>query len=165
MPAPLTRDDAAALDAQDPLAPFRDEFVLPEGLVYLDGNSLGALPRRTPERLREVAEREWGHGLVRSWNAAGWIDLPARVAARIAPLVGAAADELAVADSTSVNLFKLLAAALALRPGRRVVLSERENFPSDLYVAQGLSSLLGDVELRLVPRPELPRRSTTASRP
>jgi kynureninase len=155
VPRPLTRDDAAALDAQDPLAPFRDEFVLPEGLVYLDGNSLGALPRRTPERLREVAEREWGHGLVRSWNTAGWIDLPARVAARIAPLVGAADDEVAVADSTSVNLFKLLAGALARRPGRRVVLSERENFPTDLYVAQGLSSLLGDVELRLVPRPAL----------
>ena len=155
MPEPLTRDDAAALDARDPLAPFRDEFVLPEGLVYLDGNSLGALPRRTPERLREVAEGEWGRGLVRSWNAAGWIDLPARVASRIAPLVGATADEVAVADSTSLNLFKLLAGALALRPGRRVVLSERENFPGDLYVAQGLSSLLGDVELRLVPRPEL----------
>ena len=148
----LTRADAEALDAADELASLREEFVLPEGVVYLDGNSLGALPRRAVERLRDVVEREWGRDLIRSWNANGWIDLPARVAGLIAPLIGASADEVAVADSTSVNVFKLLAGGLRLRPGRRVILSEEANFPTDLYVAQGLSRLLGDVELRLVPR-------------
>jgi kynureninase len=140
------------MDAADELAPLRDGFVLPEGVVYLDGNSLGALPRRAVERLREVTEREWGEDLIRSWSANGWIDLPARVAARLAPLVGAAPDEVVVADSTSVNVFKLLAGALGLRPGRRVIVSEQDNFPTDLYVAQGLARLLGDAELRLVPR-------------
>ena len=106
-------------------------------------------------RLGELIEREWGERLIRSWNESGWIDLPARVAARIAPLVGAAPDEVAVADSTSVNLFKLLAGALRLRPGRRVILSEKENFPTDLYVAQGLAALLDGVELRLVSRADL----------
>jgi len=148
----LARAHAEALDAGDDLALLREAFVLPEGVVYLDGNSLGALPRRTVERLREVTEREWGRDLIRSWNENGWIDLPARVAALLAPLVGASADEVAVADSTSVNVFKLLAGALRLRPGRRVILSEEANFPTDLYVAQGLVRLLGDVELRLVPR-------------
>ena len=148
----LTRAHAEALDAEDDLAFLREAFVLPEGVVYLDGNSLGALPRRTVERLREVTEREWSQDLIRSWNANGWIDLPARVAGLIAPLIGASTDEVAVADSTSVNVFKLLAGGLRLRPGRRVIVSEEANFPTDLYVAQGLVRLLGDVELRLVPR-------------
>jgi len=152
---PLTRADAEAQDATDDLASLRQEFVLPEGVVYLDGNSLGALPRRTVERLREVTGSEWGRDLIRSWNANGWIDLPARVAGLVAPLIGASADEVAVADSTSVNVFKLLAGALRLRPGRRAIVSERGNFPTDLYVAQGLARLLGDVELRLVPRDRL----------
>ena len=151
-----TRDDAAALDAADPLAPLRDEFVLPDGVVYLDGNSLGALPRRAIERVQRGRRPASG---ARASSAAGtthgWIDLPARVAAKIAPLIGAAPSEVAVADSTSVNVFKLLAGALRLRPGRRVIVSERENFPTDLYVAQGLSALLGDVELRLVRAAEL----------
>lgn len=151
----VTRADAEALDAGDELAFVRDAFALPEGVVYLDGNSLGAQPRAASARVRGVVEREWGEGLIRSWNTRGWIDLPARVAALVAPLVGAAADEVAVADSTSVNLFKLLAGALRLRPGRHVILSEEENFPTDLYVAQGLSSLLEPVTLRLVPRADL----------
>ena len=148
----LTRADAEARDAEDELAFLREAFVLPEGVVYLDGNSLGALPRRAAERVRDVVEREWGRDLVRSWNENGWIDLPARVAALVASLIGAAADEVAVADSTSVNVFKLLAGGLRLRPGRRVVLSEQTNFPTDLYVAQGLAQMQGNVELRLVPR-------------
>jgi len=153
MPAvPLTRAAVEALDAADELAYLREEFALPQGIVYLDGNSLGALPRAAVGRLRDVVEREWGVGLIRSWNRHGWIDLSARVAALLAPLVGAAADELAVADSTSVNLFKLLAGALRLRPGRKLILSEEENFPTDLYVAQGLSALLDGVSHRLVPR-------------
>jgi kynureninase len=148
----LTRAHAEAFDAEDDLAFLREAFALPEGVVYLDGNSLGALPRRTAERLREVTEREWGRDLIRSWNANGWIDLPGRVAGLLAPLIGASADEVAVADSTSVNVFKLLAGGLRLRPGRRVIVSEEANFPTDLYVAQGLARLLGDAELRLVPR-------------
>ncbi len=152
---PLTREGTAALDAGDELAFLREEFALPPGVVYLDGNSLGALPRATAARVRDVVEHEWGESLIRSWNEHGWIDLPVRVAALLAPLVGASVDEVAVADSTSVNLFKLLAGALRLRPGRKVILSEPDNFPTDLYVAQGLASLLGGVELRLVPPAEL----------
>jgi kynureninase len=148
----LTRESAEALDAGDELAFLREEFALPQGIVYLDGNSLGALPRAAAARVRDVVEREWGGNLVRSWNTHGWTDLPARVAALLAPLIGAAADEVAIADSTSVNLFKLLAGALRLRRGRSVILSEQENFPTDLYVAQGLSALLDGVSLRLVPR-------------
>src|SRR5919112_3787458 len=131
-----------ALDQADPLRPFRDRFLLPEGVIYLDGNSLGALPKATPARVAQVVEAEWGQDLITSWNKHGWIDLPRRVGDKIARLVGAAPGEVMVADSTSVNLFKLLAAALALRPDRRVLLSERGNFPTDLYVAEGLVALL-----------------------
>ena len=138
-----TRAALEQFDRDDPLAPFRDRFALPPGVVYLDGNSLGPLPRATPGRIMEVMTREWGEGLIRSWNDAGWIDLAARVADGIARLVGAPPGSVAVADSTSVNLFKLLGAALALRPGRRVIVSERDNFPTDLYVAQGLAAFLG----------------------
>jgi kynureninase len=156
MVLPTIRDEALALDAADPIGRFRDRFVLPEGVIYLDGNSLGPPPRRALERVEEVLRREWGGELVRGWTSREWIDLPARVAGAIAPLVGAAADELVVADSISVNLFKLLAAALRLRPGRRVIVSELGNFPTDLYVAQGLAELLGErCELRLVERRRL----------
>jgi kynureninase len=151
----LTRGDTEDLDRIDELASLRDEFILPEGVVYLDGNSLGALPRRTVPRVKEVTEEEWGRGLIRSWNDPGWIDLPARVATALAPLLGAAPDEVAVTDSTSVNIFKLLAGAVRLRPGRSVILSERGNFPTDLYVAQGLVATLGGLELRLVEREKL----------
>jgi kynureninase len=145
----LTRDDCLALDADDPLADRRALFDLSDGLIYLDGNSLGALPRAVAARLAEVVKAEWGRDLIRSWNTAGWIDLPRRVGARIAPLIGAGADEVICADSTSTNIFKLAAGALALRPGRRVIVSEPGNFPTDLYVLQGLAALLGDVEIRL----------------
>jgi len=147
----LTRAVLEQLDREDKLAPFRGRFVLPPRVIYLDGNSLGPLPRRTPERIMEVMTREWGDGLIRSWNDAGWIDRAGRVADGIARLVGAAKGSVAVADSTSVNLFKLLGAALALRPGRHVIVSERDNFPTDLYVAQGLAAFLGGGQaLRLV---------------
>ncbi|MCB0217541.1 MAG: kynureninase [Chloroflexi bacterium] len=139
------------MDAQDPLAFARERFGLPNGLIYLDGNSLGPLPRHLPERLRTVIQEEWGRGLIGSWNDAGWIDLPGRLGDRIAELVGAEAGEIIVADSTSINLFKLLAGAVRLRPERRVIVTERSNFPTDLYVAEGLASLLGDsVALRFV---------------
>ena len=145
----LTRDDCLELDRIDPLADHRTLFDLCDGLIYLDGNSLGALPHAVAARLTHVVEAEWGRDLIRSWNTAGWIDLPRRVGARIAPLIGARADEVICADSTSTNIFKLAAGALAMRPDRRVIVSEPGNFPTDLYVLQGLAQLLGDVELRL----------------
>ena len=149
-----TREDAAALDAADPLGPLREHFAMPEGLVYLDGNSLGPLPHAARERVGDCLAREWGAGLIASWNEAGWIDLPRTVAAKIAPLIGADADEVRVCDSTSVNIFKCLTAALQLMPERRAIVSERGNFPTDLYVAEGLAGLLGrDHELRLVDEP------------
>jgi kynureninase len=149
-PGIMTRDEALALDRADKLAAFRDRFALPTDIVYLDGNSLGALPKATPARLAAVIESEWGDGLIRSWNRHGWIDLPRRVGDKIGRLIGARPGEVMVADSTSINLFKLIAAALRLRPERRIIVSERENFPTDLYVAQGLIELLGDRhELRL----------------
>lgn len=148
----LSRADLAALDAGDPLTRHRDAFALPPDVIYLDGNSLGPLPKAASARLAEVAEREWGQGLIRSWNAAGWIDLPRRVGDKIAQLIGARAGEVVVADSTSINLFKVLAGALALNPGRHVILSEPENFPTDLYVIEGLLSLGGGQHsLRLAP--------------
>ena len=148
-----TRADCAARDAADPLAPLRAHFELPEGTIYLDGNSLGALPRTTAPRLTAVVREEWGRGLIRSWNTASWIDLPARLGARIARLVGVAADEVTVADSTSANLYKALhAAALLVRaedPRRSVIVSERGNFPTDLYIADSVARSQG-WELRLV---------------
>jgi len=149
---PETR--AADFDAADPLAAYRERFTLPEGVIYLDGNSLGALPKATPARLQAVIESEWGEGLIRSWNDAGWFNMAARVGAKIAPLVGAAPHEVIACDSTSVNLFKLIAAALHMRPGRKVVLSEPGNFPTDLYMIAGLEAQ-GLAERRLVERDKL----------
>ena len=157
----MTRDRALALDAADPLAGLRDQFELPPGLIYLDGNSLGALPAATAARLEQVVAAEWGEGLVRSWNSAGWIDLARRVGDKIARLVGAGAGELAVADSTSVNLYKALSAALALvdaaAPARRILLSERTNFPTDLYIAASVARERG-FELQFAEADELPQR-------
>lgn len=151
----LTRAACEALDSDDPLATRRDLFELPEGLIYLDGNSLGALPRNVGARLSHAVRDEWGRGLIRSWNTADWISLPARVGGKIARLIGAEADEVICADSTSVNIFKLAAAALMMRPGRKVILSEPGNFPTDLYVLQGLAQFAGDVELRTVPADQI----------
>lgn len=145
----IDRDACLAQDRADPLGPVRDAFRLPDNVIYLDGNSLGPLPAALPDRLADVVRREWGDGLIRSWNDAAWIEAPLRIGDKIAPLIGAGPGEVAVADSTSVNLFKLLAGALRLRPGRRVILSEPENFPTDLYMMQGLIDLLDrDFELR-----------------
>jgi kynureninase len=146
----VSLDQARALDAADPLAQCRARFRIPEGMIYLDGNSLGALPAAAPARIAEVVEAEWGGDLIASWNTHDWIGAPRRIAAKLAPIVGAAADELLLCDSISVNLFKLLVAALSARPGRRVILSEEGNFPTDLYVAQGIARLLPGVELRTV---------------
>jgi kynureninase len=135
--------DAKILDQRDPLAPFRDRFSLPDGTIYLDGNSLGALPKSVVARLQSVVVTEWGRDLITSWNTHDWIDLPRRVGAKIAPLIGAEPGSVIVADSTSVNIFKLLAVALAKRPDRKVILTEEGNFPTDVYVAGGIASLMG----------------------
>ena len=132
--------DPQLLDAADPLAHFRDRFVLPEGVIYLDGNSLGALPKMTPDRLAETIELEWGRGLITSWNAAGWVEAPQRIGDKIARLVGAEAGEVIASDSTSVNAFKVLTAALSLNPERGTILSERGNFPTDVYMMQGIAA-------------------------
>jgi len=139
----VDRQTCLSFDRQDPLASLRDEFTLPEGVIYLDGNSLGALPRLTLPRLNEVIGQEWGTGLIRSWNAAHWMEAPARIGDKIARLIGAKPGEVIVADSTSVNLFKLLAGALRVQPGRHFILTEASNFPTDLYIAHGLVDLLG----------------------
>jgi len=145
---------AAEFDAADPLAGFRERFTIPAGVIYLDGNSLGALPKATPQRLQAVIEGEWGEGLIRSWNSAGWFDMAARIGGKIAPLIGARPEEVIACDSTSVNLFKLIAAALQMRPGRKVVLSEPGNFPTDLYMIAGLEAQ-GLAERRLAERDKL----------
>ncbi|HEX8572674.1 MAG TPA: kynureninase [Allosphingosinicella sp.] len=138
-----TLDEVRALDSADPLRPFRDRFALPEGVIYLDGNSLGALPRAAIARQRELVEEEWGSELIRSWNSRGWIDAPQRIGAKIAALIGAKPNEVIVADSTSVNLFKLIVAAAALAPERRQLLSEAGNFHTDLHIAGGAAELAG----------------------
>ena len=156
-----TRQDCLGRDAADPLAPLRDQFSLPAGVNYLDGNSLGVLPRSTSARVAQVVQQEWGEGLIRSWNTADWIHLPQRVGDKIARLVGAAPGELVAADSTSVNLYKVLSAAIAVSrleaPGRRVILSERSNFPTDLYIAQSLAAQHG-LALVLATADEIPAR-------
>jgi kynureninase len=138
-----TRQHALDLDARDPLAHARERFAIPKGIVYLDGNSLGCLPKNVAARLREAIEDEWGRGLIRSWNNAGWYTAPQRAGAKIAKLIGAAPDEVIVTDSTSVDLFKVLAAALRLRPGRKTILGVSGDFPTDSYIASGVANLTG----------------------
>jgi kynureninase len=139
------------MDARDPLRHHRGAFALPEGVIYLDGNSLGPPPRQAGARMDRLVSEEWGRGLIRSWDDAGWLTAPGRVGGKIAQIVGAACDEVIVADSTSVNLFKLLAASLRLRPGRPEILLEAENFPTDRHVADGLAALVPGVTVRAVP--------------
>ena len=150
----MTCDEARALDAADPLTAMRDRFSLPEGVIYLDGNSLGALPRATPAALADATTRQWGERLIRSWNE-GWIDAPRRLGAKIAPLIGAAADEVIVGDSTSANLYKLIVAALRLDPTRTEVVSEAGNFPTDLHIAEGAVACVPSGTLHIVPRADL----------
>ncbi len=158
-----SRQDFEQLDASDPLASLRDLFDLPEGLIYLDGNSLGAMPRTTAARMQRVIQSEWGRDLIQSWNKAGWMDLPRRVGDKIARLVGVGPGEVVVADSTSVNLFKVLSAAMRIvkedQPHRRVILSETTNFPSDLYIAESLAQVHG-FRLELAEAGAIPARLT-----
>ena len=156
-----TRNDCLALDASDPLAALREQFDLPEGVIYLDGNSLGARPKASLQRAQDVITQEWGIGLIRSWNQAGWFELPTRLGNKLARLIGAKEDEVVITDSTSINLFKLLAAALHIQAGkperakRKVIVTERDNFPTDIYMAEGLTKWLDrGYRLHLVDSPE-----------
>jgi len=148
----ISLEDACALDAADPLRSFRDRFLIPEGIIYLDGNSLGMLPKATVARQQEVVEREWGTSLIRSWNDHGWIEAPQRIGAQIARLIGAKPNEVIVTDSVTVNLFKLIVAAARLSPDRPVLLSEAGNFHTDLHVASGAVELVPGMRLEIVSR-------------
>ncbi|MFM8404063.1 MAG: kynureninase [Candidatus Limnocylindrus sp.] len=144
----LSLPSAEVLDRDDPIAHIRQEFEIPNGVIYLDGNSLGALPRSVAQRVHRVIEDEWGRGLIRSWNSTDWYELPSRVGDRIAPLIGARPGEVVVGDSTSISLFRVVAAALTLRPGRNVIVTERSNFPTDLYILEGIKRMQPEIEIR-----------------
>jgi kynureninase len=150
------RDYASALDVADPIGGLRDRYLLPDGVVYLDGNSLGPLSVDVPSSVREVIDQQWGRDLITSWNSHDWWSAPLRVGAQVARLIGARDDEVVVADSTSVNLFKVLVTAARLRPGRRVLLIEPGSFPADLYIADSVGDLLG-LEVRRVAPNEVGR--------
>jgi kynureninase len=137
-----TRAQCEALDASDPLSGFRDKFVVPENTIYLDGNSLGLMPKSAESRLRHVLQTEWSQDLITSWNKHGWFNMPLVLGQRLSRLIGGGQGNVVIADTISVNLFKLLSAALAMRPDRKTILSDSGNFPSDLYVAQGLNTFL-----------------------
>ena len=158
-----TLQDCRALDAQDPLAPLRDHFTLPPGMIYLDGNSLGVAPQAAAARVADVVAREWGTDLIQSWNKARWFDLPQRLGDQLAPLIGARAGEVVCTDTTSINLYKVLSAALNIAradsPARKRVVSERSNFPTDLYIAEGLCKERG-LELVLLEPEEIPTALT-----
>lgn len=146
----LTTTTLASLDAADPLAAKREEFMLPKNTIYLDGNSLGAMPKVAALRASQVLTEQWSQDLIKSWNSHNWIDLPHTVGEKIAPLLGAAPGQVICCDSTSVNLFKVLSCAMLMQPGRSKILSQAGNFPTDLYMVQGLASLLGEQNCQLV---------------
>jgi kynureninase len=152
----MTFDPAeiADLDARDPLRDFRDEFQLREGLIYVDGNSLGAAPKATAARLADAVSKQWAEGLITSWLGAEWSTAPQRIGDKIAAIIGAAPGEVIAADSTSINIFKTLTAALSLRPDRRVILSESTNFPTDVYMMQGIEAFSGGRVQSLAVDPE-----------
>lgn len=157
----ISRDVTLTMDQQDDLSDLKNEFSLPSGVIYLDGNSLGARPKAAAERAAAIIEQEWGTDLIRSWNQAGWFDLTVSLGDQLAPLIGAGPGEVVVTDNTSVNLFKALAAALQIQAsqentaGRRVIVTERSNFPTDIYIAQGLTRWLDQgYSLRLVDSPD-----------
>ena len=159
----ISAQDCTALDAQDPLAPLRGHFSLPQGVIYLDGNSLGVLPQAAAARVADVVTREWGTDLIQSWNTNRWFDLPQRLGNQLAPLIGAGQDEVVCTDSTSINLYKVLSAALNIAredsPARKRIVSERSNFPTDLYIAEGLCKERG-LELVLVEPEDIPTALT-----
>ena len=139
----MSKDLFHKRDEGDPLSNLRESFSIPEGVVYLNGNSLGPLQNKVKQRLKEVIDLEWGEDLITSWNKHGWMDLPEKVGEKIAPIIGASRGQVVCCDSISINLFKLLASAMQLRPSRTKILSQLDNFPTDLYVAAGLGQILG----------------------
>lgn len=143
-------DRAKTLDAQDPLAPLRDQFFIPDGMIYFDGNSLGAMPKAALAVVSEAAQQEWATDLITSWNKAGWFALPTDYGDKLAPVIGASAGEVVICDSTSINLYKALFAGLSLRPERTVVIAEKSSFPTDLYMVEGALSARPSLEMRLV---------------
>ena len=145
----MTQDALEKLDREDTLADKRELFALPQKTIYLDGNSLGALPTAVEAAVGELVSQQWGHDLIASWNKHSWIDLPVSVGEKIAPLIGAAAGQVVCTDSISVNLFKLLSTALSLQPGRRTIVSQMDNFPTDLYMVEGLAQMLGPERCQL----------------
>ena len=152
----ITRADCQAMDQNDPLSFLREEFHMPEGLINMDGNSLGALPKSTVQKVEKAIKEEWGIGLIRSWSEAGWFESPVRIGNKIAPLIGAKEGEVLVADTTSINLFKALAAASQMNKDRSILLSEEGNFPTDLYMMQGLSALSNNrLQTKVVPPEQL----------
>jgi kynureninase len=154
LPDTIDRNSCAALDAKDPIAGFRERFLDDGATIYLDGNSMGRLPKAAVTRLHDMAEHEWGTILVRGWTESGWMDSPLRVGDRIGELIGASPGEVLVADTTSVGLFRLMTSVLRARPHRRVIITERSNFPTDLYIAGGVADLFGG-EVRMVERASL----------
>jgi kynureninase len=146
----LTLAHCEALDAADPLAHFRDQFQLRDGLIYLDGNSLGVMPKATAGRMASAISSEWAEGLITSWLGADWVNSPRRIGDKIGGFLGAEPGEVIAADSTSVNIFKALTAAISLNPGRRIILTEATNFPTDHYIMQGVASIAADIEARAV---------------
>jgi kynureninase len=159
MTAPQSLEECVQRDESDPFARTRPKFRLSPDIIYMDGNSLGALTTTSMDRARAMVEDEWGPDLVRSWNVHGWYDLPHRLGAKIAPLIGAQADEVLVADSTTVNLFKIACAAMMARGTRHRIVTESGNFPADLYVLQGLALVSGGaIEIVTAPREEIAER-------
>jgi len=151
--AMTSREACVARDSVDPLRTFRDRFVLPEGIIYLDGNSLGPIPRAAAGILNRTIEQEWGQDLIKSWNSAGWFDMPARLGDRVGALMGAAPGQTLVCDTTSINLYKAVHAAIGLRPHRNVIIAEDESFPTDLYILEGAMKSAGrPMERRLIGR-------------
>jgi kynureninase len=149
--AAVSRDACVARDASDPLRSLRDRFVIPDGVIYLDGNSLGPMPRAAADTLRHTIEQEWGHDLIKSWNSAGWFELPLRLGDRLGAVIGAAPGQTVVCDTTSINLYKAVHAAIGLRPDRDVVIAEAASFPTDLYIIEGaLRSAGRPMQRRLV---------------
>src|SRR6204780_4365976 len=148
-----SRDACVARDASDPLRHLRDRFSIPDGVIYLDGNSLGPLPRAAGAVFNRTIEREWGHDLIGSWNSAGWFDMPLRLGDRIGTLIGAASGQTLVCDTTSINLYKAIHAAIGLRPDRDVIIAEEAAFPTDLYIIEGAMKSAGRaMQRRLIGR-------------
>lgn len=146
----ITRAQCQQWDDDDVLSSYRTKFELPDDIIYLDGNSLGPLPRTVAAAMAQSTTTDWGVGLIRSWNSAGWFNMPQRLGDRLAPLMGANAGEVVVTDSTSINLYKALSAALSLRPDRNIIVSEIDNFPTDLYITEGVQSVRPSLSRRLL---------------